>query len=56
LFLRLGVCIPHNFNHTDEIYDAVVQSWLRGDLRFYKLPKIEKLKLSLEVKAWVSVW
>lgn len=43
-FLRLGIRIPHNFNHADEIYNAVVQSCLRGDLRFYRLPKIEKLK------------
>jgi hypothetical protein len=44
LFRRLGIRIPPNFYHSDEIVDAVVQSCLRGELRFYRLPKIEKLK------------
>ena len=44
LFRRLGIRIPPNFHHSDEIVDAVAQSCLRGELRFYRLPKIEKLK------------
>lgn len=42
--MRVGVSIPPNFHHAGDILDAVTRSCLRGELRFYKLPDIEKLK------------
>jgi len=44
LLMRLGVSITPNFNHANDIYDALARSCVHGGFSFYKLIKIEKLK------------
>ena len=39
----MGICVPPNFFHTSDIYAHVTRLCLRGELVFYKLPRLEHL-------------
>ena len=43
VLLHVGIFVPPNFFHTSDIYAHVTRLCLRGELVFYKLPRLEHL-------------